>query len=93
VLVHSIGGYNGLMQTTKRDSRALLTCGEAAELLNVPESTLAQWRSEQRGPLYVQFEGIVRYRLADLEAYLAEHVVAPEHPAFTCILTDPRRNR
>lgn len=52
--------------------RALLTCREAGEFLGVPESALAQWRSQRRGPPYIKLEGrLVRYRLSDLETYLS----------------------
>jgi len=45
----------------------------------VPEGTLAQWRSQLRGPPYIKLEGrLVRYRLADLEAWLARQTVGME---------------
>lgn len=54
----------------------LLSPGEAAEFLGIPEGTLAQWRSQRRGPSFLKLEGrLVRYRVADLEAYLSGHVV------------------
>ncbi len=54
----------------------LLTAKEAAGVLCVPEGTLAQWRSQRRGPPYIKLEGrLVRYRAEDLENYLKEHVV------------------
>lgn len=57
-------------------NKTLLTCREAAEFLGVPESTLAQWRSQRRGPPYIKLElRLVRYRCSDLEAYLGEHTV------------------
>ncbi|QWV97455.1 helix-turn-helix domain-containing protein [Geomonas nitrogeniifigens] len=54
----------------------LLTTQEAAEILRVKESTLEQWRWQGRGPQFVKLGRLVRYRLADLEAYLAERVSA-----------------
>lgn len=60
-------------------SKSLLTPREAAEYLGVPESTLAQWRSQRRGPPYIKLElRLVRYRLSDLETYLGQHVVETE---------------
>lgn len=54
----------------------LLTPRQAADFLGVPESTLAQWRSQRRGPPYIKLESrLVRYRVAELEAYLAGHAV------------------
>ncbi len=58
-------------------SKKLLTPKEAAELLSVPESTLAQWRSQRRGPPFIKLEGrLVRYRLSELEGYLSDHSVS-----------------
>jgi len=52
--------------------KSLLTPHEAAEFLRVPESTLAQWRSQRRGPRFVKLERrLVRYRASDLEEYLS----------------------
>jgi excisionase family DNA binding protein len=54
----------------------LFTPKQAAEFLGVPEGTLAQWRSQRRGPAFIKLEGrLVRYRVSDLEAYLSGHVV------------------
>ena len=54
----------------------LLTPRESAELLGVPEGTLAQWRSQRRGPPYIKLEGrLVRYRRSDLEEYIASRFV------------------
>jgi predicted DNA-binding transcriptional regulator AlpA len=57
----------------------LLTPRDAAEILGVPESTLAQWRSQRRGPPYVKLESrLVRYRRSDLEVYIGQHLVETE---------------
>ncbi len=56
--------------------KILLTPREAAEFLGVPQGTLAQWRSQRRGPPYIKLEGrLVRYRHTDLENYLKSHMV------------------
>jgi len=58
---------------------ALLTSKQTAELLGLPEGTLAQWRSQRRGPPYIKLEGrLVRYRQSDLEDYLARHAIETE---------------
>ena len=58
----------------------LLTPREAAEILGVPEGTLAQWRSQRRGPLFIKLESrLVRYRLADATVHELIHRVRP-HP-------------
>ena len=60
-------------------NRGLLTPKEASEFLGIPEGTLAQWRSQRRGPQYVKLEGrLVRYRITDVEAYLAGHLITTE---------------
>jgi len=57
-------------------SELLLTPKEAAEFLGIPLGTLAQWRSQRRGPPYIKLEErLVRYRRSDLEKYLSGHFV------------------
>jgi predicted DNA-binding transcriptional regulator AlpA len=57
-------------------SEVLLTPKQAAEFMGIPLGTLAQWRSQRRGPTYIKLEDrLVRYRRSDLEAYLAVHLV------------------
>jgi excisionase family DNA binding protein len=59
-------------------SALLLTPKEAAEFLGIPLGTLAQWRSQRRGPPYIKLEErLVRYRHSDLEEYLSGHLVEP----------------
>jgi excisionase family DNA binding protein len=59
-------------------SGRLLTPAQAAEVLGIPEGTLAQWRSQRRGPPFIKLEGrLVRYRTRDLEKYVGECIVDP----------------
>lgn len=53
----------------------LLTSDEAALLLGVPVASLRTWRSRRRGygPRAVQVGGSIRYRPADLLAWIDEH--------------------
>ena len=47
---------------------------EAAEYLGVVENTLSVWRSTGRYNLpYIKVGRLVRYRLSDLQAFLARH--------------------
>ena len=56
--------------------KLLLTPNDAADFLSISPETLAQWRSQQRGPHFIKLEGrLVRYRLTDLESYLEERSV------------------
>jgi hypothetical protein len=50
----------------------------AAAVLGVHPRTLANWRSQGRGPRYVAVGRRRVYRLSDLEAYMSAHVVEPE---------------
>jgi len=43
---------------------------EAAELLRVKPTTLEQWRWNGKGPRFIKLGRCVRYRRADLEAFM-----------------------
>ena len=53
---------------------------DAAQILGVSASTLRRWRSLRRGPPYVRVGGkpggAIRYREADLLAWLASNTVS-----------------
>lgn len=50
----------------------LLTPTEAAELLTLQPSTLADYRSTGRGPRFVRLsKNLVRYKLSDVLKYIA----------------------
>lgn len=61
------------MNTTS--TARLLRPTDLAERFGVSPSTLAKWRHEGRGPVYVKLRGAIRYRAADVEAYENEHLV------------------
>ena len=71
------------MLTLAPDSRRgprspLLNAKQAAEWFGVHVDTLRNWRRRRRGPRYAKLSrGVLRYRLADLEAFL-ESKLAPE---------------
>lgn len=74
----SVPVFLGLSNTTKclTAASALLTPKQAAEYLGIPETTLAQWRSQRRGPPFIKLElRLVRYRMVDLQTYLSERIV------------------
>jgi excisionase family DNA binding protein len=54
----------------------LLTQRDAATLLRLSERTLERLRLQGGGPLYVKAGRAVRYREADLEAWIAARVVS-----------------
>jgi hypothetical protein len=51
---------------------------EAAAVLGVHPRTLANWRSQGRGPRYVAVGRRRVYRISDLEDYLNAHAVDPQ---------------
>ncbi|MFZ1936148.1 MAG: helix-turn-helix domain-containing protein [Thermoguttaceae bacterium] len=54
----------------------LLDEKQAAEILNVTPGTLSVWRCTRRYPIpYVKVGRAVRYRLVDLEKFLASRTV------------------
>jgi hypothetical protein len=57
---------------------------QAAEWLDVEVKTMRAWRLRGRGPRYLKYgtgkAGAVRYRIGDLEAFLAASAVNPNGP-------------
>jgi excisionase family DNA binding protein len=53
----------------------LLTQSEAADLLRLSERTLERLRLTGGGPKFARMGRRVRYRLSDLEAWIASRVV------------------
>lgn len=54
------------------DSMRLVDTRGAADVLQLNERTLENWRTYGRGPRYVKIGGRVRYRVSDLLSYLDE---------------------
>ncbi len=54
----------------------------AAPMIGVNAATLKAWRRRGLGPPYVRFGNRVRYRVSDVEAWLAAHTVTPEPSAL-----------
>jgi excisionase family DNA binding protein len=54
----------------------ILTIDQAAAYLSIPKATLYTWRTRRAGfgPRAVKIGGCLRYRRADLDAWIAEHV-------------------
>lgn len=55
----------------------LLTPAEAAQIMRASEKTLAQWRSQRKGPPFVKMSGRIHYLRSDIEAWIDEHRVNP----------------
>jgi predicted DNA-binding transcriptional regulator AlpA len=59
----------------------LLTTEELAEFLRVDSSTIRRWRTSRPpiGPAYIPMsDRVVKYRVADVEAWLSARRVDPE---------------
>lgn len=50
------------------------TTKQAAEFLQVKETTLEQWRWNGKGPRFCRLGRCIRYRKADLETFVNERV-------------------
>lgn len=51
---------------------------QVCAVLKIARSTIQQWRQRGEGPPYVKLGFRVRYRRADLDAWLAARTVRPE---------------
>lgn len=61
----------------------VLTPAAAADHLGVTEDTLKRWRRNRTGPTYCRIGyNLVRYRVADLDAWIDAHATTPS-PADT----------
>ena len=58
-------------------SAQILDPPAAAAYLQVPLRTLDKWRYLRRGPTYCRVGRHIRYRLADLDAWLETQAVSP----------------
>ncbi|MEO9970093.1 MAG: helix-turn-helix domain-containing protein [Hyphomonadaceae bacterium] len=63
----------------------MLTTDETAALLCIQPNTLAKWRSGKGGlgPKFVSVGRAIRYRRADIRAYLEENTVSNNAEART----------
>jgi hypothetical protein len=66
----------------------LLTDAQLAERWQLSRGTLANQRSQRRGPAYIKLAGRIRYRRSDIEAYEQAGFVSPE-PTGTTPFSDP----
>jgi hypothetical protein len=72
----------------------LLTEAQLAVRWQLSRGTLANQRSQGRGPAYLKLAGRVRYRLSDIEAYEQAGLVSREpakpHPSVTRVTCGKR---
>lgn len=48
---------------------------EVEEVLGIKEKTLANWRTQGRGPQFYKFGKVIRYALDDLQKWIQIHRV------------------
>jgi hypothetical protein len=51
----------------------------AAEVIGCAPRTLANWRSQRRGPRFIRVGRLIRYRIEDLQAFLDAGAVEADH--------------
>jgi excisionase family DNA binding protein len=69
--------------TTPAAIGRLLTPDDLAQITGLSTETLAQWRSQRRGIPFLKLgRNVVRYRQADLDAWLQERIVRVEQDPF-----------
>ena len=56
-------------------ANAMLDEHQAAEHLGVKVATLRSWRRAHKGPCFVRLGRLVRYRVADVEAFIEANTV------------------
>lgn len=56
----------------------LIAPEEVAAYLGISPDTINTFRKQGRGPRYTRVGKLVRYRLEDVEEWLARHTVDPE---------------
>lgn len=73
VLTHA---KENMMSSTIETESDILTIDQAAKYLSIPKATLYTWRTRRAGygPPAVRFGSCLRYRRADLDAWVAEHL-------------------
>lgn len=59
----------------------ILTPDQLADYLSVPVKTVYAWNRRGVGPVRIKVGKHVRYRMADVEAWLAGRVIDPTAPA------------
>jgi len=66
------------LAVTDQSTKAVLDEKQAASYLDLSVKTLQARRAAHKAPAFLKIGRSVRYRLADLDAFLAAHRVDPE---------------
>jgi hypothetical protein len=72
-VIHPAGNVDNPNRSPEKQIVALLTEGQSAQRLGVSLSTLRRWRKNGVGPKFFLLGGILRYRIVDLDEFVARH--------------------
>jgi len=62
----------------EQDKAVFVSDREVSRLLGIGRQTLANWRSQQKGPRYVKSGRLVRYAVSDIFAFMEARKVGTE---------------
>lgn len=64
-----------MLETKRQENQSapLMTPAEAADFLRVRVRTLADWRLDGKGPVYLKVGHLIRYRHEDIDRWLESH--------------------
>lgn len=84
VLTHAKENTMSLSIETTEESD-ILTIDQAARYLSIPKATLYTWRTRRAGygPPAVRFGSCLRYRRADLDAWVKAHIESVDGQSVT----------
>jgi excisionase family DNA binding protein len=63
------------------EEKAMFNSREASAYLGCSESVMRLWRSQGQGPRYFRAGKLIRYRRADLDAWIEARLCDPESAA------------
>jgi hypothetical protein len=63
------------------DPHELISANEAAQLLHLEPSTLADWRCDDKGPAYIRLGKRIFYRRADISTWIGQQRHEPRRAA------------
>ena len=70
--------FGRIQEGLPMDTKKLLDEKQLAEHLGVAVKTVQCWRQRRKGPRWIKVVGAVRYRHADVDAWLEKGAVEPE---------------
>ena len=73
-LAHTWRSNSSADKPRQESERSLLDSNEAAEYLGLRRTTLEAWRCRGGGPRFVKLSRLVKYRRADLDAFIESRI-------------------